>query len=89
MMKVKKPTEEEIKLAQNWSTWGKEVSKFPWYYDDKETCYILEGEAVVIDKSGNSIKFKAGDWVEFEQGLECTWEIKKDISLGNVIVNYT
>ncbi len=79
MMKVKKPTEQEIKTTENWSIWGKEPSKFPWYYDDKETCYILEGEATVTDNQGNKINFRQGDMVEFEQGLECTWEIKKTI----------
>ncbi|MFC2137355.1 cupin domain-containing protein [Bacteroidota bacterium] len=79
MMKVKKPSQEEINETDSWGTWGKEPSKFPWYYDDKETCFILEGQAVVTDKSGNQISFEAGDYVEFEQGLECTWEILKTI----------
>ena len=78
-MKVKKPSPDEIKKAESWGTWSKEPSEFSWYYDDKETCYILEGEANVTDKEGNSITFKAGDWVEFEQGLECTWKISKTI----------
>lgn len=78
-MKVKKPTEAEIKATNVWGTWSKEPSKFPWYYDDKETCYILEGEATVTDEAGNSITFSKGDMVEFEQGLECTWEISKTI----------
>ena len=76
MMKVKKPTEQEIKTTENWSIWEKEPSEFPQYYDDKETCYILEGEATVTDNQGNQINFRPGDMVEFEQGLECTWEIK-------------
>lgn len=80
MMKVKKPTQEEIKSTENWGTWGKEESEFPWHYDDKETCYILEGEATVIDGNGNSITFSAGDWVEFEKGLSCTWKITKEIN---------
>lgn len=78
-MEVKKPSEQEINSTQSWGRWSKEPSIFPWYYDDKETCYILEGEAKVTDNAGNSITFKEGDWVEFEQGLECTWEIVKTI----------
>ncbi|MGL5794873.1 MAG: cupin domain-containing protein, partial [Waterburya sp.] len=27
----------------NWSIWEKEVSEFPWTYDEAETCYFLEG----------------------------------------------
>jgi hypothetical protein len=78
-MTVKKPTPEEIKITGSWSTWSKEPAVFPWSYDTKETCYILEGEAIVTGTDGNSISFGPGDWVEFEEGLECTWKIKKTI----------
>lgn len=78
-MKVKKPAPEDIGQTSSWGTWSKEPSEFPWYYDDKETCYILEGNATVTDKAGNAISFSAGDWVEFEPGLECTWKIEKAI----------
>jgi hypothetical protein len=78
-MKVKKPTVQEIESTQSWGEWSKEVSEFPWHYEDKETCYILEGEAEVIAKNGETINFKAGDWVEFPQGLSCIWKITKDI----------
>ena len=80
MMKVRKPTEADIKSTENWGTWGKEPSEFPWHYDEKETCYILDGEAVVTDGEGNQVSFAKGDWVEFEQGLSCTWKINKTIS---------
>ena len=78
-MKVWKPTEEEIEQTKTWGTWGKESSEFPWTYDDTETCYILDGEAIARGKNGEEIKFSAGDMVQFEQGLECTWKIMKDI----------
>ncbi len=79
-MKVKKPTQQEIDSTKDWGTWSKEPSEFPWYYDDKETCYILNGCATVRDNDGNEISFNAGDWVEFEQGLECTWIIRETVS---------
>ena len=60
-MKVWKPTEEEIEQTKNWGTWGKESSEFPWTYDDTETCYILDGEAIARSKNGEEIKFSAGD----------------------------
>ena len=78
-MKVKKPSQDEIRQTSAWGTWNKEISEFPWSYGDKETCYILEGKATVTDTSGNSISFSQGDWVEFEPGLECTWRIEKPI----------
>ncbi|MBN1789984.1 MAG: cupin domain-containing protein [Bacteroidales bacterium] len=78
-MLVRKPTPEEIVTAHAWDTWSKEPSEFPWSYENKETCYILEGEAVVTGKDGKTISFGSGDWVEFEEGLECTWKISKAI----------
>jgi len=79
LMLVRKPTSKEIEIAAAWDTWSKEPSEFPWSYDEKETCYILEGTATVTDKNGNTISFGPGDWVEFETGLNCTWKILKTI----------
>ena len=80
MMKIeiKKPTEEEIKKAKEWGIWEKEVSEFPWQYNEKETCYILEGE-VEVKTDEETVKFKKGDWVVFPQGLKCTWKITKQV----------
>ena len=78
-MQKKKPSEEELALAASWGTWQKEPSEFPWYYSQKETCYILEGSATVTASNGDTIEFGAGDLVEFEQGLECTWKIDQKI----------
>lgn len=78
-MKVWQPTEKEIQNTSSWGVWSKEVSEFPWHYDDTETCYILEGAARVTDNEGNSIEFKKGDMVRFEQGVECTWNITNNI----------
>jgi hypothetical protein len=78
-MTVKKPTPEEVNTASSWGAWSKEPSQFPWFYDEKETCYILEGEASVTDSAGHTIRFGSGDWVEFEEGLTCTWIIHKTI----------
>lgn len=72
-------TEKDIADVTSWGTWEKETSVFPWYYDEKETCYILEGKAEVTDIDGNSICFSAGDIVEFEAGLSCTWKIIEPI----------
>ncbi|MBN2482031.1 MAG: cupin domain-containing protein [Bacteroidales bacterium] len=78
-MKVRKPSPEETAEASLWGIWSREPSEFPWYYDDQETCYILEGKATVTDAAGNTISFSEGDWVEFEPGLECIWKIEKAI----------
>lgn len=79
MMKVWKPSEEEIHQTSSWGEWSKETSEFPWSYSETETCYILDGEARVTDSKGNEIHFKKGDMVRFDQGVECTWKIMSDI----------
>lgn len=78
-MKVTKPTNKQIQSTKNWGIWEKEVSEFPWEYSEKETCYILEGEAEVTSENGEKINFGKGDWAEFEKGLKCSWKITKNI----------
>lgn len=75
---VKKPTLKEKKEAELWPTWEKEESTFQWEYSEKETCLILEGNAVVNCPEG-SVEFESGDYVVFPQGLKCTWEIRDKI----------
>jgi uncharacterized cupin superfamily protein len=77
--KVKKPTVDEKQEAENWPIWEKEKSMFQWEYDEKETCLILKGKAVVNCPEGK-VEFTAGDYVVFPQGLKCTWEIKDKIT---------
>jgi uncharacterized cupin superfamily protein len=77
-IQVRKPTPEEKKTASQWPIWTKEVSSFPWHYDEPETCLILEGEVTV--KSGpDQVSFGPGDWVVFPKGMDCTWTIKKAV----------
>lgn len=73
-IEVRKPTKEELKEAESWAIWEKEVSEFPWEYAEKETCLILQGRAIVsTDK--DEVQFSVGDWVVFPAGLKCTWKI--------------
>ena len=75
---VRKPTASEKKTASAWPIWTKEVSTFPWHYDEQETCHILDGLATV--KAGaDEVRFGAGDWVVFPKGLDCTWNVKKPV----------
>jgi uncharacterized protein len=77
-IEMRKPTESEKKTASAWPIWTKEVSTFPWHYDEKETCLILEGE-VTVKAGGEEVSFKDGDYVIFPKGLDCTWNIKKAV----------
>lgn len=75
---VKNPTAEEVQKMKQQPIWEKEISTFPWHYDDQEMCLILEGE-VTVKTNSESVSFKAGDLVIFPKGLDCTWDIKSPI----------
>lgn len=63
----------------DWPVWTKEVSEFPWTYDDQETCYFLEGEVVVTPDGGEPVKVGKGDLVTFPAGMSCRWDISKAV----------
>jgi uncharacterized cupin superfamily protein len=71
------------RLAQlgvfTWLIWEKEVSKFPWHYDEKEVCYLLEGDVTATPQGGQPVHFGKGDLVTFPEGMSCTWEIHKAV----------
>jgi len=74
------PAKLDIMGVYDWPVWEKEVSTFPWTYDKQETCYILEGEAVITPDDGSEpVTIEEGDLVIFPAGLSCTWEIIEDI----------
>jgi len=62
----------------SWPIWEKEVSEFDWYYDTQEQCLFLEGE-VVIKTKDEDFKIKKGDFVIFNKGLRCTWNVIKPV----------
>jgi uncharacterized protein len=61
-----------------WPVWEKEESKFDWYYDSQERCYILEGSVDIITEF-EQITLHPGDFVTFPKGLECVWDINSTI----------
>ena len=64
---------------KSWPIWECEPSNFQWSYDEKEICLIIEGEANIMTKEGESYFIKSGDLVEFPAGLSCEWQIIKSI----------
>ena len=54
---------------KNWSKWTCNSSSFDWTYNEKETCFFLEGEVTVTPKRGVPVKFRAGDLVTFLAGM--------------------
>ncbi|HEX8978699.1 MAG TPA: cupin domain-containing protein [Parasulfuritortus sp.] len=65
--------------VENWPTWGAGVSRFPWTYDEQETCYVLAGEVVVTPNDGAPVTVKAGDLATFPAGMSCTWDVRLPI----------
>ena len=55
----------ETRGVLSWPILEKEVSRFDWYYDSTEECYLLEGKVVVETKEGEKVRFGRGDFAAF------------------------
>ena len=77
---VERPGEERLAALQvkRWPMWTKEPATFDWSYDERETCYFLEGEVVVKTDTGEVV-LRPGDLATFPQGLSCTWHVSKAV----------
>lgn len=62
-----------------WGIWTREASRFPWHYDESETCYFLEGEVVVTPEGGEPVRVGEGDLVTFPEGMSCEWDIRQPV----------
>ena len=80
---IVKPNPNEAELRElgvsKWPIWTKEVSKFPWHYDEDETCYLLEGDVIVTPEGQAPVHFGKGDLVTLPSGMSCTWDIRKAV----------
>ncbi len=79
-IKCEKPTSDQLKELQvtTWPIWTKEPSQFNWHYDERETCYFLEGE-VSVTTPEETVSFGKGDLVTFPKDLSCRWHIKRGV----------
>lgn len=75
------PSQERLNQlgVSSWSIWTKEVSEFPWTYDEQETCYFLEGDVIVTPDGGDPVVMGKGDLVTFPAEMSCTWKIKSNV----------
>ena len=80
---VEKPDANKLAAlgVTNWTTWSKEVSKFPWSYNAQELAYIVEGDVTITPKNGGGlpVSFGVSDLVTFPAGLSCLWEVTKPL----------
>jgi len=65
--------------VKEWPIWTKEISEFPWSYDEPETCYFLEGDVVVTPDDGEPVEVGKGDLVTFPSGMHCTWNVRQPV----------
>ena len=70
----------EVMGVYDWPIWSKEVSTFPWTYDQTETCYFLDGSVIVTPEGGEPVEMGSGDLVIFPKGMKCTWEIRETVN---------
>lgn len=79
---ISQPTPDQLAALGvfDWSIWQKEVSEFPWTYDDSETCYFLAGEVTVIPDGGEVVTMGTGDLVTFPAGMSCIWIVKQPVT---------
>ncbi|MGE5557604.1 MAG: cupin domain-containing protein [Bacillota bacterium] len=77
---VEKPTGEQLEKmnVSVWGMWECEPSTFDWHYDDKETCYLLEGR-VTVKTADQEVSFGKGDLVTFPAGLSCVWTVHEKV----------
>jgi uncharacterized protein len=61
--------------VSGWPVWTKEVSEFPWSYDEQEICYFLAGQIEVTPEGGAPVRAGKGDLVTFPSGMACTWKV--------------
>ncbi len=75
------PSKEQLEQlgVSSWSIWEKEVSEFPWTYDEAETCYFLAGDVIVTPDGGEAVTMGKGDLVTFPAGMSCTWKINQEV----------
>ena len=84
---LEQPTQEQLEKlgVTEWATWECEPSTFDWHYDEKETCYILEGK-VTVKTDTEEVSFEKGDMLTFPAGLSCVWivhdKVRKHYKFG-------
>ncbi len=80
-IEIYKPSEQELDNigVTSWPIWEKEVSRFDWYYDSIEECYLLDGKVIVETEDGETVEIGRGDFVTFPEGLTCVWDIKEPV----------
>ncbi len=73
------PLKLEVLGVEDWDTIERRVSIYSCSYDQTETCYIVDGEAVVITSDGETVCVSTGDLVVLMAGLSCVWDVRRPL----------
>lgn len=81
IMVEQRPSRERLEQlgVESWPVWGCEGSEFSWSYDQREVCYLLEGEVVVTPEDGAPVELGSGDLVIFPAGMSCRWDVQQPV----------
>ena len=79
-IKIARPSDQEMseKGVLSWPIWTCGVSEFDWEYDERESCYLVEGE-VEVKTDFEIVRFSVGDFVVFPKGLKCRWKVTRSV----------
>lgn len=73
------PAKLDVLYVDDWPVWTKGISEFDWEYDQQETCYVVEGSAVITPENAAPVTIKTGDMVVFPKGMRCVWKVIEPI----------
>jgi hypothetical protein len=59
--------------------WCCTAGRFYWHYAVDETLYIVSGEVLVTDETGETRRLTAGDVVYFPTGSRCVWHVPHEV----------
>ena len=59
--------------------WSSDAGKWTLNYTEDEFCYIIDGEAMITDRSGHEEKLAKGDTFVVPAGFTGTWETIKTV----------
>ncbi|CAL5185026.1 unnamed protein product [Lathyrus oleraceus] len=66
--------------VSSWPKWEGGPLKIPWFFENEETMYLLEGKVkVTVEKSVGSFGIGGGDLVVFPKGMNITWEVTEPV----------
>ena len=77
---IEKPDDETLNKLEvsSWGIWECEPSTFDWHYEERETCYLLEGK-VTVKTNDQEVHLEQGDLGIFPKDMICTWVVHEKV----------